>query len=264
MKREIELKVGEAPPNDEGKGIVRLHDESMEALGLKIGDTVEITGKRTTGAIVGRAYPSDEKEIIRMDRITRENLEVSVGDKVRVGKIEPEAARKAVFAPEQKIAFSTGFGDFIKKRVMGRPVKEGDKVLIHVLDMTLPFLIIQTFPKGIVRISENTNVKVVEFPAEIIVVKGPTIDRETNKLKITVETPGIEKEDLKINATECTVALKAKIAGREYLKVLPLGIRIKPDTGKAVYNDGVVEITFGFEETPKEVEVTFRKLIKNR
>lgn len=163
----IELKVAEAMKNDVGRGIVRLDPKSRETLGVSAGDIVEITGKKPTGAIIWRAYPEDEGlGIIRMDGFLRQNADVSLGDKVTIEKTEIKDAQKVTLAPTQTIRFSVGFGDFLKRRLLGRPVTAGDRVVVGVLGTTLPFTIGQTTPAGMVRIADFTKISVSESPVK--------------------------------------------------------------------------------------------------
>ena len=156
---EVELKVAEALQNDVGRGIVRLDTRTREILGISTGDIVEILGKRKTGAIVWRAYAEDEGlGIIRMDGIIRQNAQISLGENVRVRKAKVKDARRVVLSPNQAIRFSTGFGDFVKRRLLGRPLTQGDKIVVGVLGTTLPFTVTQTIPSGTVRVADRTEV----------------------------------------------------------------------------------------------------------
>jgi transitional endoplasmic reticulum ATPase len=165
---EIELKVAEAMQNDVGRGIVRLDSKSRDALGISTGDIVKIVGTRTTGAIVWRAYAEDEGlGIVRMDGLIRQNAGVSLGDKVKIKKAVVQDAKRVTFAPTQTIRFSAGFGDFIKRRLLGRPVSAGDRIVVGVLGTTLPFTVGQTTPTGIVRIADYTEMVVREKPIKL-------------------------------------------------------------------------------------------------
>ncbi len=162
---EVELKVAEAMQNDVGRGIVRIDTRTREILGVATGDIVEIIGKRITAAIVWRAYAEDEGlGIIRMDGILRQNARVSLGDKVKVRKARVKDAKRVILAPLQHVKFSPGFGEFIKRRLLGRPVIAGDKLVVGVLGTTLPFTVAQTIPRGIVRIEDFTEVIVRDEP----------------------------------------------------------------------------------------------------
>lgn len=163
----VELKVAEAMKNDVGRGIVRLDPKTRDELGVSAGDIVEIKGKKTTGAIIWRAYPEDEGlGIIRMDGFLRQNADVSLGDRVTVAKAEIKDAQKVTLAPTQTIRFSVGFGDFLKRRLLGRPVTLGDRVVVGVLGTTLPFTVGQTAPRGMVRIADSTRISVKEGPVK--------------------------------------------------------------------------------------------------
>ncbi|MEE8402445.1 MAG: CDC48 family AAA ATPase [Candidatus Hydrothermarchaeaceae archaeon] len=163
----IELKVAEAMKNDVGRGIVRLDTGTRDTLKVSAGDIIEIKGKKSTGAIIWRAYPEDEGlGIIRMDGFLRQNADVSLGDKVTVKKAEIKDAQKVTLAPTQTIRFSVGFGDFLKRRLLGRPVAAGDRVVVGVLGTTLPFTVGQTVPGEMVRVADFTKISVKETPVK--------------------------------------------------------------------------------------------------
>ncbi len=166
-KKEIILKVAEAFRSDAGRGIVRLDTESRQALDVTSGDIVKITGKRETAAIVWQAHPQDEGlGAIRMDGILRQNADVSIGDKVKVEKFEPGEAAKIVLAPSQPIRFSPGFEDYVRNRLVGRPVSKGDRVLIGVFGQSLMLMVVNTKPRGIVQIGEKTRIELKTEPVK--------------------------------------------------------------------------------------------------
>ncbi|RMF89294.1 MAG: AAA family ATPase, partial [Methanobacteriota archaeon] len=165
---EVELKVTEALKNDVGRGVVRLDTATRNKLKIAAGDFVEVVGKKSTGAIVWRAYAEDEGlGIVRMDGIIRQNAMVSLGDRVIIRNATVHEAKKAVISPAQPIRFSAGFGDFINRRLLGRPIVKGDKIIVGILGTTLPFYVEQTNPGGIVQITSNTHVVVKEKPSEM-------------------------------------------------------------------------------------------------
>src|SRR3989338_3151557 len=101
---EVALKVGELTNREAlGRGIVRVDNKVMNKLDIREGDVVEIDGKRKTGAIAVRSYPTDVGlNLIRMDGITRRNAGVGVGENVKVLQAKPQDARRVVLAPIQK------------------------------------------------------------------------------------------------------------------------------------------------------------------
>ncbi|MFQ6136825.1 MAG: CDC48 family AAA ATPase [Candidatus Hydrothermarchaeales archaeon] len=176
---EIELKVAEALKNDVGRGVVRLDTKSRDALKVTAGDFVEIDGKNSTGAVVWRAHDVDEGlGIVRMDGLLRQNALVSLGDKVRIKNVEVKEAKSLTIAPARAIRFSPGFEDFVNRRLLGRAISKGDKIVIVVLGTALPFTIVQTNPSGILQVSSSTQVKVREQPMEFERAGLPTVTYE--------------------------------------------------------------------------------------
>ncbi|MCS3924186.1 archaeal heat shock protein Hsp20 [Methanosalsum natronophilum] len=76
--------------------------------------------------------------------------------------------------------------------------------------------------------------------------RKPLIDvlETENEIHVIAEMPGIEKEDIKLNATESMVQLKASRGDRKYSENIELPGKIDPDSGKATYKNGVLEIIF--------------------
>jgi len=178
-EEKTELRVSEALKNDVGRGVVRLDTITRDRLNVSAGDIVEIIGKKSTGAIVWRAYAEDEQMgIIRMDGILRQNAGVSLSDKVIVKKAKINEAVKVVISPLQPIKFTTGFGEFINRRLLGRPIVKGDKVVVAVLGNSLPFVIDQTQPAGLIQITATTKIIVREKPSEGERAAIPTIAYE--------------------------------------------------------------------------------------
>ncbi len=195
---DIELKVTEALKNDVGRGVVRLDTSTRNKLKIAAGDFVEVVGKKSTGAIVWRAYAEDEGlGIVRMDGIIRQNAMVSLGDKVVIKNAMVNEAKKVVISPAQPIRFSTGFGDFINRRLLGRPIVKGDKIIVGVLGTTLPFFVEQTNPGGIVQITSHTHVVVKEKPSEVekLAIPGVTYEDigglkdEISRIREMIELP---------------------------------------------------------------------------
>src|SRR6187549_2876303 len=97
------LQVATMRPEDSGRGLARLPRRVMTQLGLRDGDVVELTGKRSTPARAVGPYSEDEGlDIIRLDGLQRANAEIGSGDFVTLRKVESKAAQRVVFAPAQK------------------------------------------------------------------------------------------------------------------------------------------------------------------
>ncbi|CAB3288864.1 Cell division protein FtsH [Methanocaldococcus lauensis] len=186
-----ELKVSEAYQGDVGKGIARIDPYTMDELGLKPGDVIEIEGpKGKAYAIVYRGFLEDAgKGIIRIDGYLRQNAGVGIGDRVKVKKVELKEAKKVVLAPTQPIRFGPGFEDFIKRKILGQVLSKGSKVTIGVLGTALTFVVVSTSPAGPVRVTEFTHVELKEEPVSEI--------KETKIPDVTYEDIGGLKEEVR-------------------------------------------------------------------
>ncbi len=83
-------------------------------------------------------------------------------------------------------------------------------------------------------------------------------DKDKKELIITAEMPGVSKEDIKVNAQEDCVVVKAETAQRKYYKEFPLEVKIDPSTAKATYNNGILEIKAKLKEIPEEKGVNIK------
>ncbi|MEM4183953.1 MAG: hypothetical protein QXG52_09055, partial [Candidatus Caldarchaeum sp.] len=110
-KKELSLRVAEARQRDIGRKIARVDSMGMKELELSPGDLIEISGRRTTVAIVWPPYKEDDGQgIIRIDGEIRRNSGVSVGEYVRVSKTTAKPATKIVLAPFEPLPFVGDFG----------------------------------------------------------------------------------------------------------------------------------------------------------
>lgn len=74
------------------------------------------------------------------------------------------------------------------------------------------------------------------------------VDDKTGSLRIVVDLPGVDKENISVSATERSVVVKAEQATRRYRSELDLKAEVDPDTGKAEYKNGVLEILFSLRD----------------
>jgi len=191
----IILKVAEAPQSDVGLGRARIDTKSRLALGVDVGDIVEIIGKKNSAAKLFRVMQEDEsKGIIRVDGLVRRNVGLSIGDKVEVRKAEVFTGERITIAPiiseGHKISFGQGIENFVKRGLLKRPVTKGDVVIvpgIALMGGALPFMVIKTQPKGIVQITEDTLVDMKEEPVR---------EGEVLTATVTYEDIGGLKEEL--------------------------------------------------------------------
>lgn len=184
----IQLRVAEANHRDVGKRRARIDPRYMEHLGIQAGEVIELAGKRNTAVT---AWPADEQEkqadIIRIDGQTRKNAGVGLNDLLNVRKIECRQAKSVTLMPlgDSNITVDREFCDFVKNRLKGYPVSEGDEISVVILGNPMDFRIEKVMPKAITRIERSTRLSIM---AET------TSDR---KPRVTYEEIGGMKEQIK-------------------------------------------------------------------
>jgi len=62
-------------------------------------------------------------------------------------------------------------------------------------------------------------------------------------IQVFAEVPGVEKSDIKLNATENSLSIAVDTETRKYHKEVELPERVDPDSVKATYRNGVLEVT---------------------
>lgn len=165
---DLVLRVAESKQRDVGRGKVRIDADAMKAIGVSVGDIIEIEGKRKTAAIVWPAYTEDQgMDIIRMDGLIRKNASVGIGERITIRKAEAKVATLVKLAPLSfTITVDSGFVSFVKRRLADTPLVEGDNVLIPVLGQAIPFSVVSTKPADIVMVTEESSLTILEKPAE--------------------------------------------------------------------------------------------------
>ena len=225
-EKELKLKVAEAIQDDVNKGIVRIDSKSLEEIGVKPGDIVELEGERQTVAIADRAYPGDiGLNIVRMDGIIRKNSKTGIGEIIRVKKADVKEGKKVIIAPARKGIVIKASPEIFKQGLLGRAVTKGDIVslggtrrrrstmmespffedVFNMLDESMmgfgfgdiKFIVVDATPKQHIIITEQTeivfNPEAVELKEEL----GPEVtyedigglDEEVKKVREMVELP---------------------------------------------------------------------------
>jgi HSP20 family protein len=63
-----------------------------------------------------------------------------------------------------------------------------------------------------------------------------------DSISITLEIPGVEKDQIELTVEESKVSINVDTAERRYFKEIPLKANVDPKTSKATYNNGVLDI----------------------
>ncbi|MEM2081221.1 MAG: CDC48 family AAA ATPase [Candidatus Bathyarchaeia archaeon] len=165
--REVQLRVGDARQRDVGRGIARIDQRTMQKLGISAGDVIEIANKRTTSAIAWPAYSEDQnRDIIRIDGFTRKNAGAALNEYVVVRPAKVKTALSITLAPvDMRLNVDDDFTNFVKNRLMERTLVEGDTTLVMMLGHAIPFTVSKTRPHGIVKVTAETRLTILNEPA---------------------------------------------------------------------------------------------------
>ena len=71
---------------------------------------------------------------------------------------------------------------------------------------------------------------------------------------ITVEVPGVEKEDININIKDSSIHIEVDSPNRKYHKSIDLPCSVVPDKAKASYKNGILDIIIKRKEKKRDSE----------
>lgn len=168
----LTLRVSVTSADDIGRGNARLDMGARSRLNVEVGDVVELKGGKATAAIVSQAPPEDEgKNLVRIEALVRRNAGVSMGGLVQIQRVDSPIADAITIAPvysgSAKLELRPGLEQFVSKSLNRRPFVSGDVLLIPGLlrmGEPLPFIVVATQPKGIIRVGPETSITVKDSP----------------------------------------------------------------------------------------------------
>jgi transitional endoplasmic reticulum ATPase len=195
----VQLKVQEAKQQrDVGRSIARMDSETMKSLSVTVGDVVQIEGKKATAAKAWPAYPEDQGlGLIRIDGFIRKNCSSAINEFVTVKKVDAEYAASVKLAPvDIRISVDNDFIRFVKDRLVDRPATRGDTLLIMMLGHSVPFMVVNTRPNGIVKIAPTTEISIMSEPVPELEMPSRTtyediggLEEEIRRIREMVELP---------------------------------------------------------------------------
>ena len=192
----LQMRVGEAKQRDVGKRRARIEPEAMEFLKVEAGDMIEIVGKRSSCAIV---WPADDDnkapDVIRIDGQTRKNAGVGINDLVNVKKIVAKPAKSVTLMPVNgNVTVDKEFTDFVKNRLRGLPLSEGDEISVMILGNSMDFKIHKIAPKAVVKIERSTAVTIltetsIDKKVRVTFEEIGGLKTQTKRMREIVELP---------------------------------------------------------------------------
>lgn len=153
----MRLRVVEAASRDVGRGLIRLDPSDMESMGLRPGDIMKITGKRST---VGKAMPSHKESRgqswVQIDGVIRESAGCSIDDLVEIEKTVCQDAIEVTIRPRKVKPIERDL-DYIASLVDGLPVQKGSVIRAILFgNESIDFDVQEAAPNGPVLITPNT------------------------------------------------------------------------------------------------------------
>jgi len=181
---------------------------SRSELGLELGDTVEIVGKRSVVAKVFRCDPEDEgRGMLFIDGLTRTNAGVSVDESVTVRRCVPQPAEQITLAPNipegKRTRFEEGIESMFLKGLMNRPLIADTDIIvpnIALMGNRSTFAVVSTVPKGPVIVGPRTKIVVKDTPRKQPQAKSQRgnqityddvggLDEELKRIREMIELP---------------------------------------------------------------------------
>ncbi|HET6501078.1 MAG TPA: AAA family ATPase [Amycolatopsis sp.] len=122
---------------DSRRGIVRLHPEMLDALGLRAWDAVRLTGARVSAALAVPADAGGLPGVILTDDLTMSNLGLTEGAEVVVTPARVAAARTVTVAGSRLVSVSVS-PNTLRLALIGKVLTVGDAVSLLPQDLAPP------------------------------------------------------------------------------------------------------------------------------
>jgi transitional endoplasmic reticulum ATPase len=160
----IRLEVKRAAEEDAGKGIARLHQAVMRALGIVNGEFIELLGSKRAVAVAWSTQNAGHgRNEIAIDGEIRSNAGCGIDDKIMVRRILAHDLKSITLQPVVGVTLNNP-EILLAKKLRGRPVLEGQTVRIDLIGNTVNFVVTRVEPKGIGVVTFSTEVVLHEVP----------------------------------------------------------------------------------------------------
>ncbi|PXY31020.1 AAA family ATPase [Prauserella muralis] len=122
---------------DTRRGVVRLHPEVLDALGLRAWDAVRLTGARVSAALAAPAADGGAPGVVLADDVTMANLGVTEGAEVVVAPCEVTVARTVTVSGSRLARLSLN-PHTLRLALIGKVLTVGDAVSLLPQDLAPP------------------------------------------------------------------------------------------------------------------------------
>ncbi|HWO62024.1 MAG TPA: ATPase, partial [Umezawaea sp.] len=120
---------------DTRRGVVRLHQEVLDALGLRAWDAVKLTGARVSAALA--AAGDGPPGVVLVDDVTLSNLGVVEGSEIVVAPVDVAGAR-SVTVSGSRLATTSLTPETLRLALTGKVLTVGDAVSLLPQDLAPP------------------------------------------------------------------------------------------------------------------------------
>ena len=122
---------------DTRRGVVRLHPEVLDALGLRAWDAVRLTGARVSAALAAATVGDGPPGVVLVDDVTLSNLGVVEGAEIVVAPVDVAAARSVTVAGS-RLASTSLTPETLRMALTGKVLTVGDAVSLLPQDLAPP------------------------------------------------------------------------------------------------------------------------------
>jgi transitional endoplasmic reticulum ATPase len=157
----IERTVIEGLSKDAGRGIVRVDPGDFDTLGVNIGDFLMLeAGSRTVAKVFPLYEEHRGRDQVQLDGVIRENSGSSVGETVKLRKVNPRQAAEVVLRPVGRPPKDDEL-DYVGGIVDGVAIVEGDRLRVPLIGgQPLDFSVEETDPATAAVIAPSTRLVV--------------------------------------------------------------------------------------------------------
>jgi len=160
----IDLKIQNLSVKDAGKGFARISSAKMSELDIEPLDIVEICGQRKSAIKIMPMHSdaNDDLDAIKIDGITRQNIQSTINDKVTLKKIKLRTTSKIVLAPlNLKSLLFLNDTKILLTKIDGHVVTSGDKLVVRLPGArSEEFKVLLTSPSSSSVISSKTKIEI--------------------------------------------------------------------------------------------------------
>ncbi len=99
-------------------------------------------------------------------------------------------------------------------------------------------------PDGKPIIHEFGNIRRMRGRPIIVPEREPLVDvvEADDEIIVTIEVPGVEKDQINLNCTETELRVSVKHPERGFDKTIELPAKVRPEEAKASYRNGILEV----------------------